>query len=64
MPPSVLHLSTYDTNGGAARAAYALHHAMVCAGLDSTMLVARSGLADDTVHVPEGLGRARVMAAQ
>ncbi len=64
MPPSVLHLSTYDTNGGAARAAYALHHAMVRAGLDSTMLVARSGLADDTVHTPEGLGRARVLAAQ
>jgi glycosyltransferase involved in cell wall biosynthesis len=37
---------------------------MVRSGLDSTMLVARSGLNDDTVHVPEGLGRARVLAAQ
>lgn len=29
VPPSVLRLSTYDANGGAARAAYALHRAMV-----------------------------------
>ena len=41
MPPSVLHLSTYDANGGAGRAAYALHSAMLAAGVDSTMRVAR-----------------------
>ena len=41
MPPTVLHLSTYDANGGAGRAAYALHSAMLAAGVDSTMRVAR-----------------------
>ena len=41
MPPSVLHLSTYDANGGAGRAACALHSAMLAAGVDSTMRVAR-----------------------
>jgi glycosyltransferase involved in cell wall biosynthesis len=41
VPPSVLHLSTYDANGGAGRAAYALHSAMLAAGVDSTMRVAR-----------------------
>ena len=35
MPPTVLHLSTYDTNGGAARAASALHQAMLGEGVDS-----------------------------
>ena len=42
MPPSVLHLSTYDANGGAGRAAYALHSAMLAAGVASTMRVART----------------------
>jgi len=41
VPPTVLHLSTYDANGGAGRAAYALHSAMRAAGVDSTMRVAR-----------------------
>lgn len=45
----VLHLSSYDANGGAARAAYALHRAMLSQGLDSKMLVARKGTDDPTV---------------
>ncbi len=49
MPPTVLHLSTYDANGGAARAAHSLHLAMVAAGLDSRMRVARKSTADPTV---------------
>ncbi|MCX6431885.1 MAG: glycosyltransferase [Actinobacteria bacterium] len=40
MSPSVLHLSTYDTNGGAARAADALHRAMLQEGVDSTLRTA------------------------
>lgn len=45
----VLHLSTYDANGGAARAAYALHRAMLSQGLDSRMLVAKKETSDPTV---------------
>lgn len=36
----MLHLSTYASNGGAARAATALHHAMLQEGVDSTLQVA------------------------
>jgi glycosyltransferase involved in cell wall biosynthesis len=50
--PRILHLSTYDANGGAARAAYALHRAMVAEGLDSTMRVAVKTLDDPTVQGP------------
>ena len=52
MPPRILHLSTYDANGGAARAAYALHWAMVAEGLDSTMRVAVKTVDDPTVQGP------------
>ena len=52
MPPRILHLSTYDANGGAARAAYALHRAMVAEGLDSTMRVAVKTIDDPTVQGP------------
>lgn len=49
----VLHLSTYDANGGAGRAAYALHRAMVAAGpgagVESRMLVGRKQTADPTI---------------
>lgn len=48
----VLHLSTYDANGGAARAAYALHRAMLSEGIDSTMRVAVKTLDDPTVQGP------------
>lgn len=57
MTPKVLHLSTYDANGGAARAAYALHRAMVAEGLDSSMRVAVKTLSDPNVTGPR---RARV----
>ncbi|MCF8557897.1 MAG: glycosyltransferase [Candidatus Nanopelagicales bacterium] len=40
MPPTVLHLSTYATNGGAARAATALHSAMLQEGIRSTLTTA------------------------
>lgn len=49
MSPKVLHLSTYDANGGAARAAYALHRAMLAQGIPSRMHVARKGTDDPTV---------------
>ena len=50
MALKVLHLSTYDANGGAARAAYALHRAMLSEGLDSRMLVGRKQTDDPTVQ--------------
>jgi glycosyltransferase involved in cell wall biosynthesis len=40
MAPKVLHLSTYATNGGAARAATALHEAMLAHGVESEMWTA------------------------
>lgn len=40
MAPKVLHLSTYATNGGAARAATALHEAMLAEGLPTEMWAA------------------------
>ena len=49
MPPKVLHLSTFDARGGAGRAAYALHRAMVDSGVDSTMRVAMKSVEDATV---------------
>lgn len=56
MPPSVLHLSTYDAHGGAGRAAYALHSAMLAAGVDSTIRVARTAAntANDRPEVTAG----------
>lgn len=35
----ITHISTYDKNGGAARAAYRLHHLLLEEGYDSNMLV-------------------------
>jgi glycosyltransferase involved in cell wall biosynthesis len=49
VPPRILHLSTYQGNGGAGRAAYALHRAMVDSGLDSRMRVGVRDSADPTV---------------
>jgi glycosyltransferase involved in cell wall biosynthesis len=45
----VLHLSTADANGGAARGAYAMHSALRRAGVDSWMLVADKCTSDPTV---------------
>ena len=50
MPLKVLHLSTYDVNGGAARAAHSLHQAMIEQGIDSTMIVGCKGSTDPRVH--------------
>lgn len=49
MAPKVLHLSTYDANGGAAKGAHRLHRAMVERGLPSRMHVAVKGTDDPTV---------------
>ena len=45
----ILHLSTHDIRGGAARAAFRLHRALRRAGHDSTMLVAHRDSNDPTV---------------
>lgn len=64
MPPSVLHLSTYDANGGAARAAYALHRAMVDCGVDSSLRVAHKTIDDPTIEGPAGFAATRTRATQ
>ena len=58
----VLHLSTHDTFGGAAKAAYRLHRGLLGAGVDSGMQVAWRSSADETVRAMKdsrGLTRAR-----
>ena len=49
----VLHLSTSDIEGGAARAAYRLHQGLKTIGVDSQMLVRAKGSLDDTVIVKQ-----------
>ncbi len=41
--PKVLHLSTYDAHGGAARAALAIHNSLQSAAIDSRMRIAQAG---------------------
>lgn len=48
--PRVLHLSTYDAHGGAARAAYAIHEALREAGIPSRMRVGASAHNDPTIR--------------
>jgi glycosyltransferase involved in cell wall biosynthesis len=48
----VLHLSTHDTSGGAARATYRLHKGLQNIGLDSQMLVQEKHSNDKTVIAP------------
>ena len=48
----VLHLNRSDISGGAARAAYRIHHSLLEYGLDSTMWVNHSSSGDWTVDVP------------
>lgn len=59
----VLHLSTYDLAGGAARAVRRLHKELYRLGVDSSMLVCESRSGDSTVHTFEPtmrlLGRLR-----
>src|SRR3954468_18530169 len=45
----ILHLSTSDTSGGAARAAYRLHTGLGRLGCDSTMLVLKRTSGDASV---------------
>lgn len=52
----VLHLSTSDTRGGAARGSYFLHRSLRELGVDSRMLVGRKYADDDTVTELSGSG--------
>jgi glycosyltransferase involved in cell wall biosynthesis len=45
----VVHVSTHDVAGGAARAAYRIHRSLIDAGVQSSMLVAVRGSSDPTV---------------
>ncbi len=45
----IVHLSTYDVSGGAARAAYRLHSGLRQAGVDSSMFVRESATKDRSV---------------
>lgn len=45
----ILHLSTYDNFGGAARAAYRIHKALVAIGIDSKMRVVNKITSDKNV---------------
>lgn len=47
--PQVLHLSTYDSGGGAARAAFAIHQALGHSGMSSWMRVGASGRNDPSI---------------
>jgi glycosyltransferase involved in cell wall biosynthesis len=47
--PKVVHLSTYDIAGGAARAAYRLHAGLRKAGVDSSMFVREARTTDGSV---------------
>jgi glycosyltransferase involved in cell wall biosynthesis len=61
----ILHLSTYDTGGGAAKAAYRLHHALRNIGIDSQMLVQQKRSDEPTIHrVPKGLPRLAMTFSQ
>ena len=46
----IVHISTHDVVGGAARAAFRLHKALLAAGEDSSMVVNRKGSSLDSVH--------------
>ncbi|WP_201575863.1 glycosyltransferase family 4 protein [Psychrobacter immobilis] len=48
----ILHINTHDTQGGAARAAYRLHRALLAESIDSKMLVKKKSSDDYTVLAP------------
>lgn len=48
----ILHVNTSDTYGGAARATYRLHRALLAENIDSKMLVQKKTSDDDTVIAP------------
>lgn len=54
LPMRIVHLSTSDVEGGAARAAWRLHQALRRAGEDSLMVVRRKTLGAPTVHAAPG----------
>ncbi|MBA2485045.1 MAG: glycosyltransferase [Nitrospira sp.] len=49
LPLRVVHLSTYDLIGGAARAAYRLHSGLRQAGVESSMFVRETGNTDRSI---------------
>lgn len=53
MKMKVLHLSTFDLAGGAARAAYRIHQAMLRINIDSQLLVQHKHSNDPTVFAAE-----------
>jgi glycosyltransferase involved in cell wall biosynthesis len=63
---NVLHLSSYDIKGGAARAAYRLHQGLKSSGVNSRMLVREKSTGDYTVIGPkgelnQGIARSKIM---
>lgn len=60
MELKIIQLNYSDINGGAARAAYRIHHALRAAGVNSTMAVNVASAGDWTVQGPSsGFARAR-----
>jgi len=54
MKVKILHLSSFDVVGGAARAAYRIHRGLLGVGADSQMLVQYKASNDETIQVIEG----------
>ena len=64
-PMRILHVSTYDSGGGAAKAAYRLHHSLLNLGEDSLMLVQQKRTTEAAIHrIPAGLPRIAMMLSQ
>ncbi len=68
-PLKILQLNHSDINGGAARAAYRIHHALRSSGIDSQMLVNVAASGDWTVQGPttkwaKAIGRIRSQLAK
>lgn len=58
----ILHVNTHDIKGGAARAAYRLHRALLDEGVNSQMLVSHKSGDDYTVLAPNSVvGKASVL---
>ena len=49
----IIHLNTFDIQGGAARAVYRLHKGLLSFGIDSKMLVQTKDSDDITVIGPQ-----------
>jgi glycosyltransferase involved in cell wall biosynthesis len=61
----IVHLSAFEIQGGAARAAHRLHRGLLALGADSRMVVAEKQSADPLVtRVPPGPSRAEQRAAR